>query len=499
MELMVSSDTAIHGTDGEFSTKEKSTLMGEGGISPTSGMYYNTCCGRRYPRKPTERWEEVKRAFHNLYTRTNANHRFIPPMRSNAMFTRVAMDTGSNSTHSTSFVLTNKVKNTEKNPREVANLSVLLRASALRITEENPYDTMSALMMAENNLSQVETGGGDLRKLTHESDEGRLKPEQEGDAASSFSESANVSKLVQGYDHEAQVASQSHGVSSGIPTHGLPDADRVLISLRPSVLKNKDKAELEQLTEQPTSTPSAASVVTGTSPPKPPRLHHGGDTGETTDPVPLPETARREGFVLYRDRLGEWFRFLADDDHILDELFGDGEELHRLYCRTGALERQATLPVGRLLAIDGLSVRGMTDSELLDVLNTSDSVDPVISIDPLDFEMTTQTTLQSLISEPVPTDEEESSDEESSDEESSDEESSDEESSDEESSDEDTSDDEESSEVEESSEDEESCEDEEETQENGDTQQQVRPVRKRGRLATFFSRCRRALTSCWRR
>ncbi|XP_078674166.1 uncharacterized protein LOC144912593 isoform X2 [Branchiostoma floridae x Branchiostoma belcheri] len=350
-----------------------------------------------------------------------------------------------------------------------------LRASALRITEENPYDTMSALMMAENNLSQ--TGGGDqstLRKLTHESDEGRLKPEQEGDAASSFSESANVSKLVQGYDHEAQVASQSHGVSSGIPTHALPDADRVLISLRPSVRKNKDKAELEQLTEQPTSTPSAAGVVTGTPPPKPPRLHHGGDTGKTSDPVPLPESARCEGFVLYRDHLGEWFRFLADDDVILDQLFGDGEELHRLYCRTGAVERQATLQVGRLITIDGLSVRGLTDSELLDVLNTS--VDPVIRIDPLDFEMTTPTSLQSLISEPVPTDEEESSDEESSDEDTSDE---------------DTSDDEESSADEESS-------DEEETQEKGDTQQQVRPVRKRGRLAAFFSHCRRAFTSCWR-
>ncbi|XP_019620633.1 PREDICTED: nucleosome assembly protein 1;3-like [Branchiostoma belcheri] len=267
-------------------------------------------------------------------------------------------------------------------------------------------------------------------------------------------------------------------------------------NLRPSVLKNKDKAELEQLTEQLTSTPSAAGVVTGTSPQKPPRLHHGGDTGETTDPVPLPETARCEGFVLYRDRLGEWFRFLADDDVILDQLFGDGEELHRLYCCTGAVEKQATLPVGRLIAIDGLSVRGLTDSELLDVLNTS--VDPVISIDPLDFEMTTPTTLQSLISEPVPTDEEESSDEESSDEDTSDEEPSDEESSDEESSDEDTSDDEESSEVEESSEDEESCEDEEETQENGDTQQQVRPVRKWRRVAAFFSRCRRAFTSCWR-
>ncbi|KAI8514874.1 hypothetical protein Bbelb_074650 [Branchiostoma belcheri] len=361
---------------------------------------------------------------------------------------------------------------------------VLLRASALRITEENPYDTMSSLMMAENNLSQVETGGGDqstLRKpLAHESDEGRLKPGQEGDAASLFSESANVSKQVQGYDHEAQVTSQSHGVSSGILTHGLPDADRVLISLRPSVRKNKDKAELEQLTEQPTSTPSAAGVVTGTPPPKPPRLHHGGDTGETTDPVPLPEPARCEGFVLYRDRLGEWFRFLADDDVIMDELFGDGEELLRLYCRTGALERQATLPVGRLIAIDSLSVRGLTDSELLDVLNTS--VDPVIRIDPLDFEMSTPTTLQSLISEPVPTDEESSSEEETSD----DEESSDEESSDEESSDEDT------------SEDEESREDEEETQENGDSQQQVRPVRKRGRLVAFFSRCRRAFTSCWR-
>ncbi|XP_078664227.1 uncharacterized protein LOC144907267 [Branchiostoma floridae x Branchiostoma belcheri] len=407
---------------------------------------------------------------------------------------------------------------------------VLLRASALRITEENSYDTMSALrteMMTENDLSQEETGGGDqstLRKLTHESDEGRLKPEQEGDAASSFSESANVSKLVQGSDHEAQVASQSHGGSSGIPTHGLPDADRVLISLRPSVRKTKDKAELEQLTEQPTSTPSAASVVTGTpqvstdeesssdeessdedtsdeessdedtsdedtsdedtsdeDTQKPSRLHHGDHTGETTDstPVPLPESARHEGFVLYRDSLGEWFRFLASDDHILERLFSGGEELYRLYCRTGAVDRQATLPVGRLRTIDGLRVYGLTDLELLDVINTS--VDPVFDIDP-EIQMVTPTTLQSLISEPVPSDHEETSD---------DEESSDEDSSDEDSSDEDTSDEEESSDC--------SEEDEEETRENGDTQQQVGPVRKRGRLATFFSRCRKAFTSCWRR
>ncbi|XP_078664073.1 uncharacterized protein LOC144907139 isoform X2 [Branchiostoma floridae x Branchiostoma belcheri] len=447
-----------------------------------------------------ERYDTI---FDGCFHFHNANHKIIPPMRSNAMFTRVAMDTGSNSTHSTSFVLTNQV--------------FCVRASALRITEENPYETMSShgKMTTENDLSQ--TGGGDQstqRKLTNESDQGRLKPGQESDAASLFSESATMSKLVQGSDHESQVASQSHGVSSGIPTHGLPDADRVLISLRPSVRKTKDKAELEQLTEQPTSTPSAASVVTGTpqvstdeesssdedtsdeessdedtsdedtsdeDTQKPSRLHHGDHTGETTDstPVPLPESARHEGFVLYRDSLGEWFRFLASDDHILERLFSGGEELYRLYCRTGAVDRQATLPVGRLRAIDGLRVYGLTDLELLDVINTS--VDPVFDINP-EIQMVKPTTLQSLISEPVPSDHEETSD---------DEESSDEDSSDEDSSDEDTSDEEESSDC--------SEEDEEDTRENGDTQQQVGPVRKRGRLATFFSRCRKAFTSCWRR
>ncbi|XP_078676356.1 uncharacterized protein LOC144913468 [Branchiostoma floridae x Branchiostoma belcheri] len=329
----------------------------------------------------------------------------------------------------------------------------VLHMSVLRLTEENPYDTMSALrkMKTVNDLSQVETqedvdlslSKSTLRKLTNECDEGRLKPGQEGDAASSFSESANVSKLVQGYE---SLTSQSHGdVSSGTPTQALPGTDRALISLRPS--DQKIKAELDQLTEQPTSTPSAAGVVTGTPPPKPPRLHHGDDT-----PVPPPEPARCGYFVLYRLHNGEWYRFLASDDHILEELFGDGEELHRLYFHCEAMVRESTLPVGRLDAIDDLPVRGLTSSELLDVVTTS--VDPDFWIKPLEFELIT---LEGLASEQeLPSDEEESGDDE------------------EPSSD-------------------------EETEDNGDTQQQVRPVRKRGRLAAFFSRCRRAFTSCWRR
>ncbi|XP_019641094.1 PREDICTED: uncharacterized protein LOC109482716 [Branchiostoma belcheri] len=274
---------------------------------------------------------------------------------------------------------------------------------------------MSSLrkMMTMNDLSQVETqesldlslSESTLRKLTNKNDEGKLKPGQEGDAASSFSESANVSKLVRSYE---SLTSQSHGVSSGIPTHALPGTDRALISLRPS--------ELEQLTEQPTS------------------------------PVPAPGPARCGYFVLYRLHNGEWYRFLASDDHILEELFGDGEELHRLYFRCEATARESTLPVGRLDAIDDLPVRGLTSSDLLDVVTTS--VDPDFWIKPLEFE---------LITLEGPTSEQElrSEDEESG--------------------------------------------DEEETEENGATQQQVRPVRKRGRLAAFFSRCRRAFTSCWRR
>ncbi|KAI8514947.1 hypothetical protein Bbelb_075380 [Branchiostoma belcheri] len=316
---------------------------------------------------------------------------------------------------------------------------VLLRASVLRLTEENSYDTMSNLRkrMTWNDLSQVETqedvdlslSKSTLRKLTNENDEGKLKPGQEGDAASSFSESANVSKLVRGYE---ALTSQSYGAaSSRIPTHALPDTDRALISLRPS--DQKIKAELEQLTEQPTS---AAGVVTGTPPPKPPRLHHGDDT-----PVPAPESARCGYFVLYRLHNREWYRFLASDDHILEELFGDGEELHRLYFHCEATARESTLPVGRLDAIDDLPVRGLTSSELLDVVTTS--VDPDFWIKPLEFELIT---LEGLASEQeLPSEDEESGDEE-------------------------------------------------ETEE-----QQVRPVRKRGRLAAFFSRCRRALTSCWRR
>ncbi|XP_019647943.1 PREDICTED: uncharacterized protein LOC109488203 [Branchiostoma belcheri] len=274
-------------------------------------------------------------------------------------------------------------------------------------------------IMTVNDLSQVETQEiGDLRKvrrlrkLMNESDEGKLKPGQEGDAASSFSESANMSKLVRGYE---SLASQSHGaVRSGITTQALPGTDRALISLLP----------------------------------KAPRLHHGVDTGETTDnpPVPPPQPARCGYFVLYRLHNGEWYRFLASDDHILEELFGDGEELHRLYFHCEATARDGTLPVGRLDAIDDLPVRGLTSSELLDVVTTS--VDPDLWIKPLEFELIT---LEGLTSEQeLPSEDEESSDEE-------------------------------------------------ETEENSDTQQQVCPVRKRGRLAAFFSRCRRAFTSCWRR
>ncbi|XP_078674015.1 uncharacterized protein LOC144912522 isoform X2 [Branchiostoma floridae x Branchiostoma belcheri] len=320
-------------------------------------------------------------------------------MRSNAMFTRVAMDAGSNSTHSTSFVLTNQV--------------FCMRASVLRLTKEIPYDTMSALrkMTTVNDLSQtqesVDLSLSTLRKLTNKSDEGKLRPGREGDATSSFSESANVSKLVRGYE---SLTSQSHGaVSSGTPTHALPGTDRALISPRPS--------ELEQLTEQRTS------------------------------PVPgAPQPARCGYFVLYRLHNGEWYRFLASDDHILEELFGDGEELHRLYFHCEATARESTLPVGRLDAIDDLPVRGLTSSELLDVVTTS--VDPDFWIKPLEFELIT---LEGLTSEQeLPSEDEDSSDEE-------------------------------------------------ETEEISDTQQQVRPVRKRGRLAAFFSRCHRALTSCWRR
>ncbi|KAI8493322.1 hypothetical protein Bbelb_287190 [Branchiostoma belcheri] len=272
---------------------------------------------------------------------------------------------------------------------------------------------MSSLrkMMTVNDLSQVETqesvdlslSQSTLGKLTNESDEGKLKPGQEGDAASLFSESANVSKLVHGYE---AMARQPHGVSSGIPTHALPGTDRALIrasatppahrwqtdctnfnqnDLQPSV--QKIKSELEQLTEQPTSTPSA--TVTGTPPPEPPRLHHGDNTGKTTDnpPVSPPEPARCGYFVLYRLHNGEWYRFLASDDHILEELFGEGEELHRLYFHCEAAERDGTLPVGRLDAIDDLPVRGLTSSELLDVVTTS--VDPDFWIKPLEFKLIT--------------------------------------------------------------------------------------------------------------
>ncbi|KAI8510512.1 hypothetical protein Bbelb_114280 [Branchiostoma belcheri] len=380
-----------------------------------------------------------------------------------------------------------------------------MRASVLRLTEENSYDTMSLStlrkMTTVNDLSQVETQESDdlsqstlsVRKLTNESDEGKLKSEQEGDAASSISESANVSKLVRGY--EAWLSSQSHGVSSGIPTHALPETDRALFSLRPSV--QRIKAGLEQRTEQPASTPSDAGVVTGTPPPKPPRLHHGDgvvtgtpppkpprlhhgdgvvtgtpppkppslhhgdgvvtgtpppkpprlhhgdgvvtgtpppkpprlhhgdDTGETTDnpPVPPPQPARREqDFVIYRDHDGEWYRFLASDDDLLEEA-----------------EREATLEVGRLDAIDDLPVHGLMSDDLFDVLTTS--VNPVFCVRPLRFTLVTP--------------EDQASEQE--------------------------------------------FPGEEETEENGDAQQQVRPVRKRGRLAASFSRCHKALTSCWRR
>ncbi|XP_019623704.1 PREDICTED: uncharacterized protein LOC109469605 [Branchiostoma belcheri] len=310
--------------------------------------------------------------------------------------------------------------------------------------------------------SQFEShqGGGDLSllgKLTHECDEGTLKPGQHGDAASSFSESVNVSSLVQGYE---ALASRSNGDSGVAPSHALPGDDRVLISLRASV--RKIKAELEQLTEQTESVPSASGVVTGTpppkpprlhhgdgvvtgtSPPKPPRLHHGDDTDKTTDNTPVPPTkpARCKDFVLYRNRLGQ-FEFLLLATEVPEKPFGATEEtLRKIHVVCQAAGSIGPLPVGRLVAMNFLPVHGKTTPELYDILNRSaESVR--LKIQPLDFPLAT---LQGLISEQeIPS--------------------------------------------------------EEETQENGASQPQTHPVKKlakRRLWGSFLSRCRKALCSCWR-
>ncbi|XP_078689337.1 uncharacterized protein LOC144920843 [Branchiostoma floridae x Branchiostoma belcheri] len=294
---------------------------------------------------------------------------------------------------------------------------------------------------------QFECQGGDLSllvqsslgKLTHECDEGTLKPGQEGDAASSFSESANVSSLIRGYE---ALASRSHGHSGVAPSQALPVDDRVPISLRPSVWKIR--AELEQLTEQTDSVPSASGVVTGTSPPKPPRLHHGDNTDKTTDntPVPPPKPARCKDFVLYRNRLGQ-FEFLLLATEVLEKPFGATEEtLRKIHVVCQAAGSIGPLPVGRLVAMNFLPVHDKTTSELYDVLNRS--VESVrLKIQPLDFPLAT---LQGLLSEQeIPSEEEE----------------------------------------------------------NGDSQPQVHPVKKLAKrrlwgVSSVLSRCRKALRSCWR-
>ncbi|XP_078683581.1 uncharacterized protein LOC144917417 [Branchiostoma floridae x Branchiostoma belcheri] len=292
--------------------------------------------------------------------------------------------------------------------------------------------------------SQFEShqGGGDLSllgKLTHECDEGTLKPGQHGDAASSFSESVNVSSLVQGYE---ALASRSNGDSGVAPSHALPGDDRVLISLRASV--RKIRAELEQLTEQTESVPSASGVVTGTPPPKPPRLHRGDGTDKTTDntAVPPPKPARCKDFVLYRNMLGQ-FEFLLLATEVPEKPFGATEEtLRKIHVVCQAAGSIGPLPVGRLVAMNFLPVHGKTTPELYDILNRSaESVR--LKIQPLDFPLAT---LQGLISEQeIPS--------------------------------------------------------EEETQENGASQPQTHPVKKlakRRLWGSFLSRCRKALCSCWR-
>ncbi|XP_078689844.1 uncharacterized protein LOC144921088 isoform X2 [Branchiostoma floridae x Branchiostoma belcheri] len=299
--------------------------------------------------------------------------------------------------------------------------------------------------------SQFECQGGDLSllvqsslgKLTRECDEGTVKPGQEGDAVSSFSESANVSSLIRGYE---ALASRSHRDSGVASSHTLPDDDRVPISLRPSV--RKIRAELEQLTEQTDSVPSASGVVTGTPPPKPPRLHHGhGDgTDKTTDntPVPPPKPVRCKDFVLYRNRPGQ-FEFLLLATEVPEKPFGASEEtLCKIHVVCQAAGSIGPLPVGRLVAMNFLPVHDKTTSELYDILNRSaESVR--LKIQPLDFPLAA---LQGLISEQeIPS--------------------------------------------------------EEETQENGDSQPQVHPVKKLAKrrlwgAASALSRCRKALRSCWR-
>ncbi|KAI8519789.1 Unconventional myosin-XVIIIa [Branchiostoma belcheri] len=334
---------------------------------------------------------------------------------------------------------------------------IVLRVDIVYRTEGNK-DMMSTLRKVKTEYdlstvgSQFECQGGDLSllvqsslgKLTCECDEGTVKPGQEGDAASknSLVGSANVSSLIRGYE---ALASRSHRDRGVAPSHALPDDDRVPISLRPSV--RKIRAELEQLTEQTDSVPSASGVVTGTPPPKPPRLHRGDNTDKTTDntPAPPPKPARCKDFVLYRNRLGQ-FEFLLLATEVPEKPFGASEETLR--CKIHVVCQAAgsigPLPVGRLVAMNFLPVHDKTTSELYDILNRSaESVR--LKIQPLDFPLAA---LQGLMSEQeIPS--------------------------------------------------------EEETQENGDSQPQVHPVKKLAKrrlwgAASVLSRCRKALRSCWR-
>ncbi|XP_066295437.1 uncharacterized protein [Branchiostoma lanceolatum] len=212
---------------------------------------------------------------------------------------------------------------------------------------------------------------------------------QGGDAVPTFSESADVSTLVRRY--EALVNQAQHDAH----LHSSPDVDKALIRRQHHV--GEIVSKWEQMTGETNSIASGAGVVTVTPPQKPPRTRLSSNTAETTGtaPAPPPKPARCQDFVLHRNHHGQFgFSLLATD--ILERSFGSTEQtMCRIQMVCQAPDSQASLPVGRLVAVNFMPVQDKTTAELYSII--ARSVESIrLRIQPLDFP---QSVLQNIVSE----------------------------------------------------------------------------------------------------
>ncbi|XP_035686067.1 uncharacterized protein LOC118422543 [Branchiostoma floridae] len=237
---------------------------------------------------------------------------------------------------------------------------------------------------------------------------------QGGDAVTtSVSESASVSTLVQRFEALANQAQHATHL------HSLPDVDKVRIRLPDHVGEIVDQweqmtAETSSFSSGETSSissgetssissgetssiSSADSVVTViAAPQKPPCTRLQSDTAETTGttPTPPPKPARCKDFVLYRNTLGQFGVSLMPTEISERSFSGSTEQsMRRIHVVCQAADSDASLPVGRLVAVNFLPVHDITTADLYTIIaRSAESVR--LRIQPLDFP---QSVLQTLV------------------------------------------------------------------------------------------------------